>query len=239
MLLGSSRVDDRTRLYAIGDIHGCLDLLDALTAEIDADLAADPPERHRLVFLGDYVDRGPDSAGVLGRLIDLKDSGRPADFVRGNHDRKLLDFLADPAGEAPGFFAYGGVETLASYGCESFGAGVDELAAEARDEIPDTHTAFLAAAVSHVRHGDYFFCHAGVRPGVALAAQDADDLMWIRGPFLDSAADFGAVVVHGHTPTAAPDIRPNRIGVDTGAVFGGALTALVLEGAAYRFLQVT
>ena len=238
MQVGEARVPDGLRLYAIGDIHGCNDALGAVHAAIATDLVWRPVADHRIIHIGDYTDRGPDSAGVVARLADLTAREAHVICLRGNHDQKLLDFIVNPAEAAPAFFSFGGKATLKSYDVGTRGQNYEGLGGQLAEKMPATHRAFLAGLPLSVRFGDYFFCHAGIRPGVALEAQTADDLMWIREEFLNDTRDFGAVVVHGHTVTETrmPEIRPNRIDIDTGAVFGGPLTCLVLEGTEMRFL---
>ena len=233
----SARAPDGVRIYAVGDIHGRLDLLDRLLAMIDAEPAAGLDVR--LVFLGDYVDRGPDSAGVLGRLAQLA-SERPATvFLKGNHEAAMLDFLTDPE-EGKDWLDWGGMETLESYGVPSpWTLSSDALVAALAARLPAAHAMLLERlALSHTA-GDYFFAHAGVRPGVALDAQAADDLLWIRGAFHDAkpAERPEKVVVHGHHPVKTALDAGWRIAVDTGAVWTGVLTAVALEGATRRFIS--
>ncbi len=190
-----------------------------------------------VVYLGDYIDRGPDSRGVLDMLIDQALPAFEPVFLMGNHDIMLLRLI--DGGPAPYSWRLNGAEaTLASYGVDP-GLWSDDLTAlrdAVRARLPASHERFLRSLrYSHVE-GDYFFAHAGIRPGVPLHAQDEEDLLWIREPFLDSTADHGKVVVHGHTPVEMPENRVTRIGIDTGAVYGGVLTALVLEGHERRFL---
>lgn len=220
------------RVYAVGDVHGCDARLALLYQQIAEDAAARPADRVVLIHLGDYVDRGPDSAGVIRRLLGAPPvRGAEVVNLRGNHEALLL------AGYGPGvemqaewvWIANGGRATLLSYG--------EEVDSRARDSIPADHLAFMQGLVPSWQAGGYFFAHAGVRPGIALAEQDPQDLMWIREPFLSSDAEFGAVVVHGHTPRNAVELRPNRINIDTGAVFGGPLTCLVLEADRMGFLE--
>lgn len=221
------------RIYAVGDIHGCLAPLRALHAAIARDLAARPVARPLLIHLGDYVDRGPDSAGVVALLA----AGPPLAGVEtvnlmGNHEQTMLDALAGDRPAATDWLYAGGAATLASYGADAEAPRETWPAA-----IPQAHREFLRGlALSHAE-GGYVFVHAGIRPGVALADQTREDLLRMRQPFLYSEADFGAVVVHGHTPAKAPVLRANRIGIDTGAVFGGTLTALVLEEAQLGFIE--
>jgi serine/threonine protein phosphatase 1 len=238
MRVGEARVAGGLRLYAIGDVHGCNDALGAVHGAIATDLVWRPVADHRIIHVGDYTDRGPDSAGVVERLVELTAREPRVLCLRGNHDQKLLDFLANPAEAAPAFFSFGGKTTLKSYQVGGRGQNYDGLGRQLAQKMPAAHRAFLAGLPYSVRFGDYFFCHAGIRPGVALEAQTADDLMWIRDEFLGDTRDYGVVVVHGHTVTETrqPEIKPNRIDIDTGAVFGGPLTCLVLEGSEMRFL---
>ena len=240
MHLGEARTPDGLRLYAIGDVHGCDDLLAEAHGKIAADLAARPAGDHRIIHVGDYIDRGPDSSAVVERLSRLAERDGRVLCLKGNHEDMLFDFLGDPVGGGSNFLSNSGNTTLASYGVEI------EQASSPRDliglvhalamQMPVHHRKFLGRLPNSVRFGDFFFCHAGVRPGIPLDAQDPFDLMWIRKGFLDSDADFGAVVIHGHTPAPEPEIRPNRINIDTGAVLWGKLTTLVLEGNEHRFL---
>jgi serine/threonine protein phosphatase 1 len=237
MRTGEAATPPGMRLYAIGDIHGCDDKLKVLHERIAADLAAHPSPDHRIIHIGDYGDRGPNSAGVIARLIGL--AGDPhVVCLRGNHDQLWLDFLADPDFSAQMFLRFGGKETLKSYGVGNRAKNYAQLAEMFSAALPEAHRAFLQTLKGSVQFGDYFFAHAGVRPGVPLDQQTPQDLSWIRDEFLADTRDFGAVIVHGHTVTAsqAPEIFPNRIAIDTGAVFGGPLTCVVLEGRAVRFL---
>lgn len=237
MAVSSPTAPPGLAVCAVGDIHGCLSHLDALLERIDATAGETDLQ---FVFLGDYIDRGPDSAGVIERLIGVRDARPDTVFLRGNHEAMFLDFLDDPPSIAAVFLTNGGEETLRSYGCVVGRARSSKaLAQDALERMPEAHLNFLHATTFSARFGDYFFCHAGVRPDVPLSRQSPDHLMWIRNRFLDSDADFGAVVVHGHTPSTEPVTRPNRIGIDTGAVFGGPLTAVILEGGKRRFVQAT
>jgi len=220
------------RVYAIGDVHGCDSRLGLLHQAIARDAAARPVPRIVLVHLGDYVDRGPDSAGVIRRLLGPSPvPGAEMVNLRGNHEELLLDGYGPQAVMEREWVwvANGGDKTLLSYG--------ERPESGARDSIPGAHLDFMRALPLTWRAGGYLFVHAGVRPGVAIEAQDPHDLIWIREPFLRSTEDFGAVVVHGHTPRKAVEIRPNRINIDTGAVFGGPLTCLVLEGDRMGFFE--
>ena len=228
-------------IYAVGDVHGRLDLLEDMQALIRADAAARPAARRTIVYLGDYVDRGPDSRGVVARLLDGPPEGFEQICLLGNHEAWLLRFLED-ADVGAGWIMNGGDETMASYGARpprlSFGRGrLEATRAAFAAAMPPDHLEFLKGLRLMWRAGDYVFAHAGVRPGVALSDQDPGDLIWIRHEFLDADDDFGAVVVHGHTIVEAPERRSNRIGIDTGAFATGRLTCLVLDGGEQTFLH--
>ncbi len=230
----AAAVPPDTRVYAVGDVHGCATLLARLHELIRADAAAAPERRRVVVYLGDYVDRGPDSAGVVDMLIAGPGEGFEAVHLKGNHEDFLLRFLADPS--IGGLWLMnGGGATLASYGVD--GDGGADLRRAFLHALPKTHRAFYEGLRLWHREGTYLFVHAGIRPGRPVESQLAEDLLWIREPFLLSRADHGCVVVHGHTPVGAPEILDNRINVDTGAVWSGRLTALVLYGAERSFLQ--
>ncbi len=228
------------RIYAIGDIHGRADLLDEVTRVIAAHAARDPASEIMTIFLGDYVDRGPDSKGVLDRL-STGAFPTPVIALLGNHELMMLEFLADPdAGARWG--ANGGLETLHSYGLDvrqfRTGRGLSEMARAFRETLPEAHLTFLRSLRTSFSSGDYFFCHAGVRPGVPLEKQVQHDLLWIREEFLSFEKSHGKVIVHGHTPCMKPDVRANRINLDTGAYVSGLLTCLVLEGTSQRFFAI-
>ena len=223
------------RIYAIGDIHGCLERLVAMHEAIAAELADRPIDDVVLVHLGDYVDRGPESAEVVEWLL----AGPPVPGatvvnLMGNHEHMMLTAVASgDKSSADHWLTNGGADSLMSWGVprtmkpEEWGR-----------RVPIAHLVFLRdLAISH-RVGPYFFVHAGIRPGVALETQTRQDMLWIREPFLSSKLDHGAVVVHGHTPKHEPTVRSNRIGIDTGAVLGGALTCAVLESDQLGFLQI-
>jgi len=229
--------EEAHRIYAVGDVHGRADLLDMLLDKILRD-AASAPNACSLVFVGDYIDRGQDSRGVVDRMLHLP-SGFETYCLRGNHEQALLDFLEDPTTYRV-WRRYGAAETLQSYDVEP--PSEDEAAISiARDElaekIPASHLRFMRDLPLSVEIGAYHFVHAGVRPGVALEDQSAEDMLWIRDEFLNSTEDFGKVIVHGHTPTDRPVCRSNRIGIDTRAFSSGCLTAVVLDGVGARFLS--
>jgi serine/threonine protein phosphatase 1 len=229
-------------VYAVADIHGEAGLLCRMLAAIRSDAGSHPPARTLVVFLGDYIDRGPDSWGVLERLTGDPLPGMAVRFLLGNHEAVMLDFLAGGAVGAE-WLRFGGLETLASYGIAAVGAPTPARLAQLRDELaarlPPRHAAFLQGLEQSCTVGDYAFVHAGIRPGRPLEAQIPEDLLWIREPFLSDPRLHGPVIVHGHTVTPAPEQRPNRIGLDTGAYATGVLTALRLEGTDQRFLQVS
>lgn len=228
-----------SRAYAIGDIHGCLDLLDDLLAKVEADLTARPVAEAYLVFVGDLIDRGPDSAGVIERLRTYARDGVKPVFLMGNHEEYFLRILAGETSKLDSWLTYGGKECVESYGLAPDDLIVlpeGEALLRLRRAVPDGHRRFLKSFSDTFRFGDYLFVHAGIRPGLALERQSRADLRWIREPFLDDAGDHGFVVVHGHTIVDAVEERPNRIGIDTGAYRSGILTALVIDGAERRFL---
>jgi len=244
-----ARLPEGQRIYAVGDVHGCLDALRAIHAAIAEDLRERPVARASLVHLGDYIDRGPDSAGVLSLLSAGEAPAGIGETVNllGNHeDLFLAAFEARTAQSVALWLMNGGGATLASWDraltrCASrpdLSRGAGEVnGGDWRDRIPPEHVAFMRGLALTWAAGPYLFVHAGLRPGMPLERQTREDLIWIRQPFLYSDADFGAVVVHGHTPMGVPEVRPNRIGVDTGAFAGGRLTCAVLEQDEVGFIQ--
>lgn len=223
-------------VYAIGDVHGRLDLLQVLVADIVADaLATNPKTRPMLILLGDYIDRGAESAGVIDYLIALRaQSALEVRTLKGNHEQSMLDFLGD-AGIGPSWAAYGGADTMIAYGVAPPGATAtaaawEEARAKLAEVVPPGHLAFLQSLELMIVVGDYVFVHAGLRPGYHLSAQNEHDVMWIRSEFLSATKPFEKVVVHGHSPTAEVQILPHRLGIDTGAYATGVLTAIRLEG---------
>jgi serine/threonine protein phosphatase 1 len=225
-----AKIETGARIYCVGDIHGRDDLLAEVIGFIAHD-SANAPGRTLTILLGDYIDRGPDSAAVLERLS----AGEfPTEFTAllGNHDRMLLDFLDRPTALET-WRRHGALETLRSYDVPLAGVlrGAQYAQAQAalRANLPERHLAFLQACPLVAESGDYYFCHAGVRPHVPLDEQREEDLLWIRQPFLNFAGSFGKIVVHGHTRVSRPEIRANRINIDTGAFATGALSCLILE----------
>jgi serine/threonine protein phosphatase 1 len=232
--LAPGRLPEGRRVYAVGDVHGCLDKLVALHWAVAADLAAHPVRDSVLVHLGDYVDRGPDSAGVLWLLAGSVAAPvtRRVDLM-GNHEAMMIRALREGGKAASQWLDNGGEQTLLSYKV----AEPLKLKPKAwREAVPETHTAWINHLDVMHREGTYVFVHAGIRPGLSLKSQNREDLMWIREPFLSDKSPRDVVVVHGHTPREEPEIRSNRIGIDTGAAMGGVLTCLVLEDDTLRFL---
>ncbi len=227
------RVPDGKRVYAIGDVHGRRDLLEELVDRLQAHAAQADAAQNVLILLGDYVDRGKDSKGVIDDLLDLDLPGWQTVFLRGNHDQAILDFLND-AQLYRAWRSYGAAETLLSYGVTPPRFENDAVIAKARDEfaqkLPPRHLEFISNLKYLHIEGDYLFVHAGVRPGIPFEQQAVEDMLGIRDDFLQSQRSFGKVVVHGHTPSENPVRRANRIGIDTGAYATGRLTAAILEG---------
>jgi serine/threonine protein phosphatase 1 len=232
------RIPAGIRIYAIGDVHGRIDLLDSLLKRVDDNLTASPIEQPIQVFLGDYIDRGPNSRNVLDRLIERSRTHKVI-CLKGNHETFLLEFLNDPA-VLDNWRQWGALPTLMSYGLRPPSRlesdGHEKLALALRQAMPEAHRNFLIGLRATFVCGDYFFVHAGIRPGVPLDAQKEEDLLWIRDEFLASNTNFGKIVVHGHTPVGEPDIRKNRINIDTGAFASGNLTCLVIEGESRSFI---
>lgn len=227
------------RTYAIGDIHGHLDRLQAAHARIARDRALTGDAEAPVVHVGDLVDRGPDSAGVVDYLRRGPGDGAPWIVLKGNHDFMFTLFLSDPYAQDPGLrpdlnwlhVRLGGVATLASYGIADAGERpLADVHAEALARVPASHLAFLSGLpLTHARDQS-LFVHAGIRPGIAIPAQSPQDLMWIRAPFHTSRQDHGALIVHGHTVIPTAHHYGNRLNIDTGAAYGGPLTAVVIEG---------
>lgn len=236
----TAAVPEGRRLYAIGDIHGRLDLLDGLLARIAVDDAARGGPRGELIFLGDLIDRGPQSAQVIDRLLALRDERPGTRFLLGNHEEVFLNVLSGDAKALRFFTRIGGAETILSYGIPAGSydaASFAEIGEMFDAAVPQAHRDFLASFESMIVEGDYVFVHAGIRPGVALAEQRPTDLRWIREEFLRAANLGDKVVVHGHTISEEVVELPHRIGLDTGAYQFGTLTAMGFEGAARWLLQ--
>jgi serine/threonine protein phosphatase 1 len=226
-----------TRIYAIGDIHGRADLLTETMERINEDLWRRPITFAVEIYLGDYVDRGPDSKGVIDLLAERLIRNN-AICLRGNHEDLLERFL-DDASVLDSWLSLGALHTLASYGASSRAEG-GERASELHERFcqifPRAHELFLKCLKPWVCCGDYLFVHAGIRPSVPFDRQVMNDLLWIRDEFLSSPHHHGKYIVHGHTPVPHPDIRPNRINIDTGAWRSGTLTCVILEGTSVQFL---
>lgn len=224
-------------VYAIGDIHGQLDALRASHARVAEDRARHGAQTAPLVHLGDLVDRGPDSAGVIDFIMAAMADDARVTTIRGNHDQMFLDYLTTGPDPLPGaarqvhylWHKVGGAQTLASYDIDPTGPP-DDVHAEAVATVPDAHRAFLDALPLTHAVRDCLCVHAGLRPGVPLAKQDPEDLIWIRDEFLQSPVDHGPLVVHGHTPVDRPEHHGNRLALDTGAGYGRALSVAVIEG---------
>jgi serine/threonine protein phosphatase 1 len=226
------RLPEGIRIYAFGDIHGRSDLLKKMFTVIDADIARNPVDRPIEVFLGDYIDRGPDSAQTLDLLIE-RGLDRETVFLKGNHEAYFLEVLRDPT-KLEDWRQFGGLQTLMSYGIQPTlnpdAAEQTDLIGALNEAVTGDHLSFLQSLKTTFVCGDFFFVHAGVRPGIPLNEQQETDLLWIRNEFLDSDENFGKFIVHGHTPVREPDIRPNRINIDTGAYATGNLTLLTIQG---------
>jgi serine/threonine protein phosphatase 1 len=234
-----AKVADGTRIYAIGDIHGRSDLLQQLLARIVAHVSAKPAFRPILVFLGDYIDRGPSSRRVIDQLLLLHEQ-LDVVFLKGNHENYLIQFLKNPR-FLTDWLKFGGLDTLRSYGVlpNNYSDSTEqEYLARSLSLIlhQNRHDTFLSNLKNSFTCGDFFFVHAGVRPGVPLDQQSEKDLLEIRNDFLRHESHFGKIVVHGHTPVPQPDIRANRINIDTGAYATGQLSCLVIEGDEIQFI---
>lgn len=225
------------RLYAIGDVHGHLDLLRDALDRIEADRARMGDHTAPVVQIGDLVDRGPDSRGVVQHLIDLTARDARVTVLKGNHDNMFALFLEDPPRPDPRLRTdltwlhprLGGLDTLASYGIAP-DQTPERLHRDALRAVPEAHRAFLSALPLSFAHDDCLLVHAGIRPGVSLDAQEPSDLFWIRHEFLDDQHNHGPLVVHGHTPVPRVEHHGNRLAIDTGAAYGGPLSAVVIEG---------
>lgn len=232
-------VPEGQRVYAVGDIHGCLDLLEDAVAQIEADDRRRGTAQTQIIFLGDLIDRGPDSAGVVDYLIALAEARGNVRFILGNHEEIFLRALGGDLESLRLFVRVGGRETILSYGLSENDyerTDYEELLALMRKCVPARHIEFLKSFEDRIEIGDYLFVHAGLRPGVAIDSQRRADMRWIRSSFLESDCEFGKLVVHGHSMSDGVVVRANRIGIDTGAFASGRLTALGLEGVDRWFL---
>lgn len=228
------------RAYAVGDVHGRLDLLETMLDAIERDLEDRPSRKTLLIFLGDLIDRGPDSNGVIERLRTYDHPRMKPYFLTGNHEEVLLRILAGERGVLSSWLQFGGAECLKSYGVDPSSLDVSSergSMAVVKGAIPKEHVRFLAGFCDTLSFGNYLFVHAGIRPGVDLSLQAQTDLRWIRSPFLEDESDHGQVIVHGHSISTGVDERMNRIGIDTGAYRTGVLTALGVEGEERWFLD--
>jgi serine/threonine protein phosphatase 1 len=228
------------RIYAIGDIHGRRDLLDDLLARIDSDDAARPPAQTQIIFLGDLVDRGSDSRGVVERLIQLREASDNVRLLKGNHEELLIRVYEGDKRATSLFHRVGGRETMLSYGMsedEYDAVDLSELAELIPNHVPTAHIDFLKSFDDWIEAGDYLFVHAGIRPGLAIEEQETSDLRWIRRDFTEHKGEFSHMVIHGHTITEGVDEQRNRIGIDTGAFATGKLTAIGIEGSERWFLS--
>ncbi len=219
------------RVYAVGDIHGRLDLLVTMAEAIERDNAARGAARSTVILLGDLVDRGPDSAGVI-KAVRMWASQRRMRIIAGNHEEMFLEALENVE-VMRHFLRYGGKETILSYPVDPAAytaAEIEDAQAMMQAAVPQEDIDFLNSFEDTIVIGDYLFVHAGIAPGVPLAEQSTNQLRWIREPFLSHAGDHGHMIVHGHTIMAEAEVLANRIGIDTGAYDTGRLTALGLEG---------
>jgi serine/threonine protein phosphatase 1 len=237
----SPEAPETTTVYAVGDIHGRLDLLQAIDGLIAEDIAARPSRRPTVCHLGDYIDRGPQSAQVIEYLSTTVNASLSRVFLKGNHEDRMLEFLAKPAAHGASWLHFGGREALASYGVsigdEVLAGDWDRVRDQLQARLPATHLAFLRTLrLAFVWRG-YVFVHAGLSPDRPMSAQDPHDLMWIKEPFQSSTRQWPRRIVHGHVVGPQPVFRANRIGIDTGASRSGRLTCLVLSDGAPRILQ--
>ncbi|MEO6580568.1 MAG: metallophosphoesterase [Sphingomicrobium sp.] len=233
-------IPDGHRVYAVGDVHGHDDLLGKLIQDIEADAASREAAQVTIVFLGDLIDRGPQSKQVIERLRTYRPTGVRVEYLMGNHEEVLLRILEGEGTLVRDWLRFGGAQCVRSYGMSSSGLAKmqpDKAVVALRSAVPAEHQAFLASLADTFRAGDYLFVHAGVRPGIPFADQSQADLRWIRGPFLDHPGRHEAMVVHGHTIRKEVEETPGRIGIDTGAYVHGVLTALGLEGDERWYLQ--
>lgn len=239
VVFNDARGPSDIRLYAIGDVHGRLDLLQQMHRLIGSDLDQRPTHDWRIIHLGDYIDRGPSSKEVLDFLVEMSSRDDRIISLLGNHDDGFLTYLT--TGDIAGIFAlHGGTETARSYGVQIDFTDAD-LACRGHaalvKAVPQSHIDFIRAMPRSVEFGDFFFCHAGINPASPLSAQDPEDLIWIRTAFLKWTTPFEKVIIHGHTPQGAIDIHPNRVNLDTYAWESGQLSAIVIDDTEKRFIE--
>jgi serine/threonine protein phosphatase 1 len=239
--LDTATVPDGVRIYAIGDIHGRNDLLQKLLRQIEDDDAARGSADTQIIFLGDLVDRGPDSAGVIETAMALKARGRKVRFLMGNHEEVFVQTCRKRDAKTARFFIrIGGEATLLSYPitrAEYMGLDMEQLCNRLGNLVPEEHLAFLESFEDQITIGDYAFVHAGIRPDVPLDQQKPSDLRWIREEFVDQRGDLEKIIIYGHTIYDDIEERGSRIGIDTGAYASGTLTAIGLERGERWYLQ--
>ena len=239
--LSDAKAPKNTRLYAIGDVHGCIEHLLKLHEQIRADLKKRPVEHYKIIHLGDYVDKGHASRSVIDFMVQLKQLDPNCIFLMGNHEEKFLNFLELPEKYGLDFIKYGGSSTVKSYGISlrrirKTIKALKNVSKLLTQHVPKSHVKFLRDLEFSTTFGDYMFCHAGVRAGIQLKQQSEHDLIWIKQEFLDHKELYSKVIIHGHTPFKEPQVKKNRINVDTGAATLGTLTCVVLEGKKHRFI---
>ena len=228
------------RAYAIGDVHGCVDLLQSLLVKIEQHNARAEQKPAHIIYLGDLIDRGPASKQVLDLLCTRNNEPFQTHYIMGNHEEALLRGLSGEPNLLEPWLRHGGQATVESYGVARgllYGRSDDELEHIIRSAIPGTHLDFLSTFVDSIRFGDVLFVHAGIRPGIPLEAQSPQDMKWIRKEFVESTDDYGCLIVHGHTIVENVEVNPNRICVDTGAYKSGHLTAICIDEQDHGFLQ--
>ncbi len=238
--IAAARMPDGQRAYVIGDIHGRKDLLSSLLERVAEDRAQREGAEEHLIFLGDYVDRGPDSSDVIDMLLELKQSEMNVITLKGNHEAAMMSFLQEPM-KGKRWLHYGGDATLRSYGIDLVLAElteekIREAGKKLKRNLPDSHLRFISSLEASSMMGDYLFVHAGIEPGRPIDDQKEHDLLWIRDDFLEHTGLFDKVIVHGHSIIPEPEFKDNRIGIDTGAFYSNILTCLVLEGESKEIL---
>ena len=238
-------IPHNTRVYAIGDIHGYAQELDVMHDLIREDLDSNPVDEAQIVYIGDYVDRGPENDAVIQCLVEreLNEPDIQHTFLLGNHEHAMIEFMNDPLGARKDWLDWGGINTLMSYGVQPdmvkpLAPQAPDLAAALFEKLPLSHHEFLKNLSLYHEVGDYLFVHAGIKPNVPMEKQKPFDLTMIRTGFLDSDVMHDKRVVHGHTSVKKMEVKPNRINVDSGLYYGRHLTAAVLEGTDVRSIEV-